>query len=180
MTREYDEQTDKLYVKAIRCPYCKNKINAYQMKCDVCGVTKAQIAHASNLQAKEVMKNKTGELVFKTRRRPEDISFTKTVLWLLIGFFGAHNFYTGRRVRGWIMLVCMIIFFVAGFVIPIGALDAGIDMHPWRVAFEDMGMIFPTDALGVASVVMWIWDFCAVVFGYYKYPVRLAEDKKSK
>ena len=87
-----------------------------------------------------------------------------------MGIFGVHNFYMGRRIRGWIMLGCMLAFLVWFFV-----QDTFFDAtHPW------MGMnvgdsISPFVLLSTVSLVLWVSDIFGIVFGWYKYPVRLGE-----
>jgi len=83
---------------------------------------------------------------------------------LIFGIFGWHNFYVGRKVRGWIMLGFMIVFIIAGTVII--QLDAVDELWAQPVAL-----------ISTVPLVMWIADAFAIVFGWYKYPVRLGEVK---
>ena len=165
-----NQKLDRLYNSKVRCPYCKSIIPKYDVKCANCGITKKQIADASNVKAKEVKQKKTGEKVLMTRNKPDDVSFTKMMLWLCLGMFGAHNFYVGRKIRGFIVLSLMVVGMAFWIILPGDGLIPGY-VHPWRIPFS--GAIFPTDALCVVAVFIWIFDLFAVVFGFYKYPVKL-------
>ena len=162
-----DGRLDKLYNSRIRCPYCKTVIPKYDVKCANCGLTKKQITEASNIRAKEVRKTKSGEKILMTKTKPDDVSFTKMIIWLLLGIFGAHNFYVGRKIRGWIMVGFMVTFIAFCIILPINP----DNMHPWRQAFS--GSVFPTDLLGAAAFFVWVYDAFGVVFGFYKYPVKI-------
>ena len=124
---------------------------------------------------------KSGERgkIVKVRRRPSDIKLGQ-IAWRLgfFGIFGWHNFYTGRRIRGWIMLGCMLVFMLQlWFIFPMGDINNGFEgMHPWREAvMVGQGMPFPLDMFGMISFFLWISDVFGVVFRWYKYPVRLGE-----
>lgn len=184
LEQTYDRQLDKLYTSTVRCPYCKNKIQKLQTVCSRCGLHKIQIAYASNKRAKAMMKNDEAGKIIKMRRRPNDVPMWQLACRLIIGIFGVHNFYTGRRIRGWIMLGCMILFIIeATFIFPPGKavpVDGGgiewVGMHPWRSnnVFL-MGTLLPFDFLGVIPMILWLSDSLGIIFGWYKYPVRLGE-----
>jgi len=86
-------------------------------------------------------------------------------LLLIPGIFGTYNFYVGRKIRGWIMLGGMIIGMVGFF------------FFSWRAAFEDWGWPYPPDFGIVLAFILWAYDAFAIVFGFYKYPIRLGEAK---
>jgi hypothetical protein len=128
---------------------------------------------------------KSGEKgkIVKMRKRPSDVNFGRFAFRLLVGgLFGWHNFYVGRRIRGWLMLSFMIVFIVQGFVFPLGDINNSFEgMHPWREAvMVGMLMPFPLDFFGIAALVMWFGDIFAVLVGWYKYPVRLGEASNSR
>ena len=164
MEQQYCPRLDRLYTSAVRCPYCKHKIQKLQTICSQCGLNKIQIAYASNKRAKEMMKAGEGGKIVKMRRRPADVSMLSMAWRLIFGIFGWHNFYVGRKVRGWIMLGFMIVFIIAGTVII--QLDAVDELWAQPVAL-----------ISTVPLVMWIADAFAIVFGWYKYPVRLGEVK---
>ena len=166
-----DQKLDRLYNSRVRCPYCKSVIAKYDVKCSNCGITKKQISEASNIKAKEVKQKRTGEKILMTKTKPDDVSFTRMVIWLLLGgMVGAHNFYVGRKIRGFIILSMMVTCCLFYFIFIPGHNINGY-IHPLREPFSSS--IFPTDALGVIVMFIWIYDMFAVVFGFYKYPVKI-------
>ena len=109
------------------------------------------------------------------RRRPNDLLLGQISWRLIFGVFGVHNFYTGRRIRGWIMLGCMLAFVLEVLVFPLGDITNALEgIHPWREALGDGGL-WPFDVFGIIPVVMWISDVVSIMLGWYKYPVRLGE-----
>ena len=178
LEQKYDPKLDRLYTSVVKCPYCKNKIQKLQTTCSRCGLNKIQIAYASNSRAKEMMKSGERGKIVMMRRRPSDLQLGQISWRLILGIFGLHNFYTGRRIRGWIMLGCMIGFFVQSLVFPLGDMANNLEgMHRWREACMDSGIPFPLDFLGIISFALWVSDIFAIMFGWYKYPVRLGEAK---
>jgi len=173
---EIDPRLDMLYNRNVRCPYCRAKIHKYTTTCTRCGVTKKQISEASNKRAKEIQKEKKGGKLFKTKHRPTDVSFAKVaLLCLLLGLFGAHSLYVGRKIRGFISLGCTLLSFILFIVFPIKTGNDGkMEMHPVHTL---LGEGVPSlVALPVAvAFVLWAFDAFAVVLGFYKYPIRLGE-----
>jgi TM2 domain-containing membrane protein YozV len=174
---EYDPALDKLYARSVRCPYCKTKIGAYQTTCEKCGLNKMQIYRASNARAKEMRREKSGGKIVMTRRRPDDVRLSRLAFSLVFGICGAHAFYVGRRMRGFVILGLFTAFIVFSLIFPIGDINNHLaGMHPWRAAFNSWGgMPFPTDFLGAAALFMWFFDIFAIIIGRFKYPVRLGE-----
>ena len=174
--RKHDPALDRLIARNIRCPYCSALIAKFTTDCAQCGITKQQIARASNVEAKKIIKSRGREKgkVLLSRHRPEDLKFAKFLLLLVfLGMFGAHNFYCGRRIRGHIML---------WFMVPPSIWALFWMDHPWRLFFETSGMpfpldAFPTDYLVVVAIIMWLVDwFSVVISNRYKYPVRIKTD----
>ena len=164
---EINPYLDRLYNSTVRCPYCRARIKKYTTTCIRCGVHKRQIFDSSNLEAKKVMKEKSGAKIFKTRRRPEDVSFTRmSMLVFFLGLFGQHCFHVGRKIRGWFFVASTIIGFTTVFVPP-----------AWMDYFSNIDeiLLFPTAYFIIASLVLWGYDIVAIVFGFFKYPIRLGE-----
>ena len=176
-----DPRLDRMYVKNVRCPYCKGLIPKFVDTCSGCGITKAQIANASNLEAKKIIKEKLPGTVLLVRQRPEDVQFGKFMFYMIfLGWMGAHNFFIGRRVRGWIVVAGCIIGILGYLVFP-AAPEFGevTGLRAVRRAFDVGGWPFPTDLVMAVVLFMWFFDWFAVVlFGLFKYPVRI--DPKSK
>ena len=175
MVREkIDPELDYLYNKNVRCPYCHAKILKYTTTCRRCGIHKRQIFEASNVRAKEIMKERSGAKIFMTRRKPSDVSFTRMAMLLIVGLFGAHCFYVGRKIRAWFFVICttlgLICVIIVGAFVPQSAIEV----------FTNKSIPFPTDFLIVASLACWAYDIFAVVFGFFKYPIRLGEMPNTK
>ena len=172
---EIDPRLDYLYNKDVRCPYCHARIVKYTTTCPRCGIHKKQIFEASNVRAKEIMKAKTGEKIFMTRHRPDDVVFMRMVMLSLVcGLFGAHCFYVGRRIRGYIILFSTIFGLISAICVQIFVPDSVMQY------FRSTIILFPTDIFLVGAFICWAYDFFGVVFGFFKYPIRLGEDVPAK
>jgi hypothetical protein len=160
LEQTYCPRLDKLYTSAVRCPYCRNKIQKLQTTCSKCGLNKIQIAYASNKRAKQMMKSGERGKIVMMRRRPNDVKLYAILLRAIFGLFGMHNFYVGRKIRGWISFGFMFVFIVTGIII-----------------FElDLTEFTPVvAALSTPAIVIWVTDIFGIIFGWYKYPVRLGE-----
>jgi len=173
----YDKKLDRLYTSGVRCPYCGNRIPKLQTTCTRCGLNKIQIAYASNRRAKEMMRAGDRGKIVMMRRRPSDVKLSELAWRLSLGMFGVHSFYVGRRIRGWITLGCMLVFILSVFIFPLGDISNELSgMHPWRRSVMiGWSMPFPFDFFGIAAIILWISDIFGILFGWYKYPVRLGE-----
>ena len=176
------KRLDKLHSKNTKCPYCKAVIPKFVSKCDQCGVSKKQIDSASWQEAKEItLKKRSGKIVY-TKSMPKDLDYTRwLVVLLLLGWTGLHNFWIGRRLRGWIIFGGFVIFFACFMFLPMGSPDNNFaGMAPARAWFVTRGMLFPADFLGAFAVIMWFVDWGSVIiFRNFKYPVHLrVEDEK--
>ena len=172
-----DPKLDRMLGRKVKCPYCRMRIEKYAMTCTGCGITKEQICYASNADAKEIIKGRKEGKVLYTRVRPDDIHLGKFFLVLAtLGLFGGHNFYVGRRKRGFFMLGAMLICIAFLVIFP----STTYVTHPARVPFETSFFpFFPTDVLGVIAFCMWIYDwFAIVVFSSFRYPVRINRKEK--
>jgi hypothetical protein len=160
---------DRLYGKNIRCPYCGTKIPKFVSACKNCGITKVQIAES--IVKKRNAKNNRTRLWSKVR--PADLPFWKIALASLFGFTGAHCFLTKRWIRGAYILVCIVAMFTLFFVFPFRIDDEAeaVVAHPVRFAFDNVGLAMPQDVFGVSALCLWVWDFFAIMFGWFKYPV---------
>ena len=201
----FDSRVDRLYMKKVKCPYCGARIKPMQTTCDQCGVHKMQIANASNKKAKQMMKDGEEGKVIMLKRRPDDVSISRLSMWLLLGLFGAHCFYVGRKIRGFIILGLISLCFISVIVFPMGQMgtvqdgepevvideetgepyteepdyiEEMVGTHPWREACYDLGWPMPTDFLGLGAFVIWAVDCFAIVFGWFKYPVRLGSKER--
>jgi len=121
------------------------------------------------------MKEKSGKKIFMVRHRPNDVSFVRMCMLLIPGLWGAHCFYVGRKVRGFIMLAFMLVS-ILSFITPL--------REPFMEMVGDLNLVgevpvpFPTDLFFLAAFFMWAYDVVAVVFGFFKYPARLGDPIK--
>ena len=179
----YDPKLDRLFMKTVKCPYCRFKIRSMQSTCEQCGLSKIQIARASNKKAKQMMKEGDKGKIVMVNRRPDDLKVSSFIMSLVTGIFGSHCFYVGRKKRGFIMLGLLVAYVVFSIIVfPMGTWEAGsgfVGMHPWREAAMQFGA-FPTDFFGLAVFMMWFFDIVRVAFGWFKYPVRLGEHPNKK
>jgi hypothetical protein len=100
----------------------------------------------------------------------------------LFGFTGAHCFLTKRWIRGTYIVVAILMMIVGFIVFPI-SIDSEADAvvaHPFRYAFDSVGLFFPADVFGVVALCLWVWDWFAIMFGWYKYPVFVDIDSGKK
>ncbi len=159
-----DERLDGLFMTEMRCPYCQTKMPKATAKCKNCGLTKDQIYNAE-LTAPY----KPGRDVLFSKVRPASMPYWKMVLSSLFGFFGVHCFLSKRYLRGAIMLLLTVAYFVNLIIFP--PMVGDIETNAIRYMFESRTYLFPGDLLGIFALTLWVWDFFAVVFGQYKYPV---------
>ncbi|MCL2586623.1 MAG: TM2 domain-containing protein [Firmicutes bacterium] len=169
-----DPRLDRAYSRNIRCPYCKALIAKWTTTCVQCGITKEEIVYASHQDAKAVINKAEKGKVLWTKTIPVDLNFRKFMLLLIfLGVFGAHNFYVGRKVRGWIILCSTLLLIFSSLFFYHPNFDLGTPGHPWREAFPG-SVIFPFDMPGIIAIVVWFVDwFAAVVFSSFKYPIRI-------
>ena len=167
---------DRLYARNTRCPYCKAAIRKMTSTCERCGVTKKQIESASWQDARAIQKGKKTGKIVKTKLVPKDMDYGRWLIVLvLLGWTGYHNFWVGRRLRGWILCGMMLTFILCLIIFPPGSpLNDMAGMSEARKWFAERAMVFPSDVIGGLVVVMWLIDWGAVVlFRTFKYPVHM-------
>jgi hypothetical protein len=176
MRTPVSERLDRLYGKNIRCPYCHTVIPKFVSTCPNCGISKAQIAEA-NVKEEKI---KEKQPIIWSKIRPVNIPFWKMAIGCVFGFLGLHCFISKRKIRGVIILSLTLGFIIGGFIFHPAIESLGLEAHPWYSAAEKQGLIFPTTAMGLVSIVLWVWDWIAVVFGWYKYPVVVKAQETAK
>lgn len=162
------DRLDRLYLKSIRCPYCHTRIEKGTTKCPNCGITKEQIYHANLVLRK---KKQPKPPVLYSKVRPASIPFWKMAIGAMFGFLGIHCFVAKRKWRGLVILMSTLLFFILGSIFHPAVQNLMLDAHPFRAMFEDKGWFFPFDFFALIAGVMWIWDWCAILLGKFKYPV---------
>ncbi len=159
-----DNRLDMLYMREMRCPYCQTKMPKGTSKCENCALTKEQIYYA-----KLTAPYKPGQNILMSRVRPAELPFWKMVLGSVFGFLGIHCFVSKRYLRGVIIFLLTAAFIASVIIFPPSFGDAG--PNAIRDMFESTTYLFPGDLLGIFALGIWVWDFFAVLFGQFKYPV---------
>lgn len=174
--RVADGRLDRLYKKAIRCPYCHTRIERFAAGCPNCGITKEQIYHAHAVENKrrkgEPRVKKPKPQIIMSKVRPASIPFWKMAIGGMFGLFGVHCFVAKRWKRGIFILGCFLLYFILSICIFYNA-DPSIGQaaHWLRAEFESKTYMFPTDLLGIVAAGLWVWDWFNILFGKFKYPV---------
>ncbi|MCQ2381772.1 MAG: hypothetical protein MJ054_00525 [Clostridia bacterium] len=161
-----DDRLDVLYMREMRCPYCQTRIPKGTSKCKNCGLTKEQIYYA-----KLTVPYSTKNNVLMSKVRPADLPFWKMILGAVFGFLGIHCFISKRYLRGLFMFLLTAGFIATLIIFPISLGDE--TANGVRYLFESKTYLFPGDLLGIMALGLWIWDFFAVLFNQYKYPVKI-------
>ena len=159
-----DDRLDNLFMTEMRCPYCQTKMPKGTSKCKNCALTKEQIYNA-----KLSNPYKPGQNLLMSKVRPAEVAYGKMVFGGVFGFLGIHCFMSKRYVRGVVMLLLTLSFFITFFIFP--PAYGEVPTNAIRNMFEMKGMIFPCDLFGIVALGMWVWDLFAIVFGQFKYPV---------
>jgi len=103
-----------------------------------------------------------------SRSRPKDVTFTAMAMYLLfLGLFGGHRFYVGRKLSAWIIIICIWVGLIGVFAVPMHVRESGNIM--WQGSF-------PTDLFLVAGVLILVYDWAALLLGFFAYPIRLGEE----
>ena len=159
-----DDRLDMLFMRDMRCPYCQTKMPKGTSKCKNCALTKEQIYYA-----KLTNPYRRGQNILMSKIRPAELPFWQMATGGVFGFLGVHCFIAKRYVRGAIILLLAVAFVASLIIFPSGLGDT--EAHALRTAFEEKMFLFPGDLLGIFAFGLWVWDFFAVLFGQFKYPV---------
>ena len=149
------------------CPKCYGRVNKNIQRCESCGMKMSEMDGATNTDAKLALKGIYKDDVLMTKKLPNDVS-KKTILLLSIflGIFGVHNFYVGRKAKGFYQIVSLVLMglgYLMEFVI-FGAINGKFS---W--AFQILE--------GVA-IIIWLGDIITIAFNRYKVPVYKTEFSK--
>ena len=151
----------------IKCPICGAKLLNNQV-CQYCNVTDEQVLGASNKKVKEFRKTGNTDMIHTTTIFPFDLVKWKMVVFtILLGWAGAHHFYTNRPIRGAYSIVStvgFIIVLILSFVIKI---EGSWVYIAFNIIYEIFGYMM------AINVILWLWDIIAVLIRTYKYPVVL-------
>ncbi len=159
-----DRRLDALYMQEMRCPYCQTRMPKGTSKCQNCALTKEQIYYA-----KLTAPYKRNQNILMSKVRPSELPLWKMVVSSVFGFFGIHCFVAKRYVRGAIILLLSVAFLISWFVFP--PVIGNTEPNEIRYMFESTTHLFPGDLFGIFALGLWVWDFFAILFRQFKYPV---------
>lgn len=151
----------------MKCPICGYNLRKGNL-CPYCKITESQIRGASNKRAKEYLKSGKKDKVFMSSTMPKDINKTRLILvTLLLGLWGGHNYYVGRKVRGLYFTLSFCAFMILYGMQQIWFSSAGFDVVVRVFALIE----------GV-TILMWFTDFIRACCGSFSVPVVLGEKGK--
>ena len=154
-----------------RCPRCGAKTYWASKQCSICNLRFDRIENLSNKEAKTAIKNKEKEKVLYVSTRPSDISKRKFILlYLLLGWFGAHNIYVGKYKKG-LYSLCVLASFLIAFVVEEILLFNGFD-----TTYLNYYLVMPLCTLAVCGIIIWFIDMVALFTKTYKYPGALSKE----
>ncbi len=149
----------------MRCPICGSKMPQGKM-CMYCKITGEQVTGASNIKAKKAIKQGDRSKVHYSSVMPQDVNRTKLMLLtILLGFFGAGNFYVGKYLKGTYCAVSWIVY------LPVGI--TAIVLQQRIVALTLCAQIM--SLLVAVSLILWVADIISLLMHSYKVPVVLGE-----
>lgn len=150
-------------IKNKRCPRCDVKIPNALMRCPSCDLDFSKFEHASNGEAKEMIKNGESDQVLMRKGRPFDVPFLKLfLLTVFLGFTGAHYYYVGRYKMG----IFYSIFCFVGVLNAILTSVFHLNMHGglWEI-FTILVLTWG------AVILLWLIDIIKVCLNKFKIPV---------
>ncbi len=145
----------------MRCPVCGAKFE--KDRCKYChDVTAEKVLNASNLEAKKQRKKGLTENVVYSTTLPNDVSKKKLLLLtVFLGWFGAHNFYVGKNLKGLFYLVPMVL------LLSLAAVSQFASYINTTTPMLVIGYVCAVVA------VLWFTDIVNILFKKFKVPVVL-------
>lgn len=163
----------------MRCPNCGAKIRKSDDRCVKCGTKMNQIQGASSARVRQAKKEFQPELVVNSTYFPDDLSYKKALLLcIFLGWVGAHCYYVKRYVKGAILTIMTIIFWITA--LPFGVFmqtgDAGI-FNPLVSFLLDTSLLGVIFSLGSLTIIIWAVDIIKLFTRTFPVPVVLREDE---
>lgn len=159
----------------MRCPVCGSKMVDGRV-CQYCNITSQQVLSASNEAAKKAFKNGDRQEVCYTTKLPNDVNKKKLVLLtVFLGWFGAGNFYVGKKIKGYFCAFSISLTFISGLFYELTKRDVlgGAEFYYGIFSFFTFFLMI--------NILMWFTDILNLMFNNYKVPVILGGAKnKSK
>lgn len=153
----------------MRCPQCGCNMEKTN-NCPYCDISKEQVYFASNKKAKECLKKGLKDQVCYSSIKPRDVDKVKMLLLtFFLGFFGAGNFYVGKRGKG--IFSCLS--FVFAFVVMLIKI---ILQQAYATSIEAVNIVSDLlVACAAITVIIWVSDLFSLILNIYKYPVVIPE-----
>ena len=145
-----------------KCPRCQLTMPEQTEVCPDCNLSFDRLSIATNKDAKSKILRGERDYIIRTTTLPSDVVWYKLLLMtLFLGFFGGHNFYVGRYLKGFIYLaISLLSIFCVIFNTQILAVWNGTLM-------EILGVI-----IGL-YVIVWFIDIWLVAFKKFKVPIAI-------
>ncbi len=148
-----------------KCPFCQTDRRSENEKtCHICGLKFDELSEASNKEAKKrslhrkPFESLEDEIVY-VKIPPKDVDVpTAKTLTVLFGLFGGGNFYVGKFLKAFVMLVMAL---------------AGIAIELAYYVTKSQLMLTIGTAIILVPVLMWVFDIGTIFSGKFKYPVKL-------
>lgn len=146
-----------------RCPRCNEKMPVELVHCPSCGLNFQKFEDATNLEAKQALKEGEKDRVLLKKGCPKDVNKIKLLLiTIFLGFTGAHYYFVGRNKTGLVFSA----FFLVGLINAV--LSTMLEIAPKGDLFE----VFTLLVVGWGIVLcLWIIDIAKVCFNKFKIPV---------
>ena len=146
-----------------RCPRCNTKMPVEIIVCPSCQLNFQKFESATNLEAKEAIREGETDRVLMRKGRPNDVNFIRLLLiTIFAGFTGAHYYYVGRYKMG----AFFSIFFAVGIVNAI--LTSLLDATPKGDLYQIFTLLV---FVWGAVIALWIIDIAKVCLNKFKIPV---------
>lgn len=151
------------------CPVCYNRIKKENNICKFCGFETRELKTASNKGIYKLRKAGKKEKIIYTKEFPTDLDYKKTLkLCVLWGWLGIHNFYIGRKVKGFFVAISTTLLLIASMLLALQPSLIDITM-------EFVVVLAPFMSL---AIIFWIMDIFNLLSRKFKVPVALKKDIK--
>jgi TM2 domain-containing membrane protein YozV len=160
--------------KNFKCPRCEFKCDLDAIVCPNCGMIFSRLKVATNAEAKRAYKLKEKDRVVLSTSLPCDVDKVKFLLLLIfLGWAGAHNFYVGKKGKGWYSIISLLAY--------IGAMTINYFVNGMFWTGTNFFVYELTEITGLAEVgaiFIWAMDIINYIFHKYKYPISLPLKEK--
>lgn len=143
------------------CPRCGIKVDESIEECPDCGLIFSRLDIATNKDAKNKIKRHDRQFIIYTSNLPSDVNYIKLLLLVIFtGGVGGHCFYTGRYLRGSVLLIDFLM------IVLITIFNAQL------IAFSETLVGCLCTILGFVMF-LWFYDIVMVVCRKFKVPIAI-------